>query len=170
MTWLPEDEWVRLQAVIPIAVVDVVPIAPDDVPLRVGLIRRQTPHQGERWNLVGGRIRRGETVSEALRRQVAETLGGRASVDVADDIQPHYVAQYAPEIRPPFSYDPRKHAIGLTFALRIDGEIAPRGEAVGFEWFDAKALPPSTAWGFQQDRPAAECLERAGIQYAFAGS
>lgn len=167
MTWIPDDEWSQIQELMPIVVVDIA-VLRQSSPGSVGLIRRETPHQGQKWNLVGGRIRKGESLGEAIEREVSSNLGPRARVTVEDSSQPHFVAQYGPFKRRGFSLDPRKHAVGLTYALPLSGEITAMGEALEFRWFEIASLPPRPEWGFEQDRAAEECLRRAGLAPRFA--
>src|SRR5690348_3534196 len=134
---LSDEEWKRIQRQLPIACVDLMPIRfSQSQPRRVeaiGLIQRSTPHQGERWCLVGGRLRYSESLGEGLTRQVHETLGPDAQISPtpAATLQPLYVAQYLPhgasgenpdEYQRGDGWDPRKHAIGLTYALELVGQ------------------------------------------------
>jgi ADP-ribose pyrophosphatase YjhB (NUDIX family) len=169
MSWLDDAQWAELQRLIPIVVVDVVSLRGPQRD-RVGLIRRATPHQGERWNLIGGRIRYGEPVEDAVRRELSDALGDEVQIEDADLARPHCIGQYGPFGRRPFSHDPRKHAVGLTYALALRGTPAPRGEALAFEWFEPTALPARGEWGFEQDLVAEECLRRAGVDCRFAGA
>jgi ADP-ribose pyrophosphatase YjhB (NUDIX family) len=166
MTWVPEDEWDRLQQILPISVVDVVLLTHEDPPA-VGLISRETPHQGIRWNLVGGRIRFGESIDEALQREISENLGSGIEIQLPDVKNPHVVAQYAPFRKTGFSIDPRKHAVALTYAIRARGSVVPAKEALGFRWFPLDQLPSRGEWGFEQDRAAEECLRSAGFSPEF---
>ncbi|HEY7874613.1 MAG TPA: DUF4916 domain-containing protein, partial [Actinomycetota bacterium] len=147
---------------LPIAVVDVVLLTLDDPPL-VGLISRETPHQGVRWNLVGGRIRYGESIPEAIQREIDDNLGSGLEVRLPELERPHFVAQYAPFLKAGFSVDPRKHAVALTYAVRASGSVAPAKEALGFRWFGLDQLPSRNHWGFEQDRAAENCLRNAGF-------
>ncbi len=162
MTWLSDDEWAKIQTLLPIAVVDIVLVAEDDHP-RVGLIQRDTPHQGRRWNLIGGRIRFGEAIGEAMAREVRETLGAELHVRLPDASRPHYVAQYGPMKRGDFLDDPRKHAVGLTYVVPAWGAPVPQGEAFAFHWFPLRLLPRRDQWGFRQDRAAESSLRSAGL-------
>lgn len=170
MTYLDNTRWEWVQRVLPIAVIDILAVEGDAADSRIGLIRRSTPHQGERWNLVGGRIQYGETIGDAIKRELRDALGGAVAVDVTDDEQPAYLAQYGPWQRPPFSLDPRKHAVGLTFVLPIDGVVDPQGEARDFAWFPPHRLPTPAKWGFEQDRVAAAALRSVGRSFEFDDS
>ncbi len=163
--WLADDDWRWAQDHLPIACVDVVPVrvSRDGRRVeRVGLIHRDTPHQGRRWCLVGGRLWRNESFAHAAARQIRETLG----LDVAfeplpDDRQPDHVAQYFTTHRPDGLFDPRQHAVTPVFVVPlVGGEVDPRGEATDFRWFDSAALPSPSEWGFRQDEVAAASLVR----------
>ncbi len=165
--WLAADDWKWAQDTLPIACVDVLPVrvGPDGRTVeRVGLIHRGTPHQGRRWCLVGGRLRRDESFPAAAARQLRETLGhDLAFAPVAGGRQPDHVTEYFTTDRPDGLLDPRQHAVAMVFVVPIaGGEAAPAGEALDFRWFLPDALPPAGAWGFRQDEVAAACLRRWG--------
>lgn len=162
MTWLDDSDWQRIQSLLPIVTVDAL-VLDESKPPRVGLIRRETP-AGRRWNLVGGRIRRGESVAEALGRELRDALGMGAEFELEDEPQPAFVAQYGPFEREPFARDPRKHAVGLTFAVTVRGAVQPQNEALDFRWFELRALPAREEWGFEQDRVAEATL--LAVSYA----
>lgn len=154
--WLSPSLWELIQATVPVVCVDVLPIRISPrVPNRVeaiGLILRETPHQGQRWCLIGGRVLFGESLRKAVLRQVKETLGTHVRVYIRHDQQPVYLAEYSPNGTRPFALDPRKHAVGLTYAVRIAGSPSPRGEAISYQWFKTNKLPRSKEFGFDQDR------------------
>jgi ADP-ribose pyrophosphatase YjhB (NUDIX family) len=143
--WLSEAAWLAIQGAVPIACVDLLPVRSGQTRHadRVGLIRRLTPFDGEqRWCQVGGRVRLGETVREALMRHLYETLSG-VEVDLPLDPQPDYVMQWFPDQAAraadgvPYGYDPRRHAVSLSFCFELAGEPrpVPGGEATDFAWF-----------------------------------
>lgn len=171
---IPEKEWAQIQRRIPIVCVDILTLQCTPEPERriqaVGLILRDTPHQGQRWCLVGGRIRHNESLGEAITRQMRDTLGPRVTFTVDDDEQPLYVGQYFPEHRSDFPMDPRKHAIGLTYWLEVGGSPMPREEALLFEWFPPDHLPPRERFGFEQDLVVYACLDRLRERFRFAPS
>lgn len=160
-TWLSDEAWKQVQASVPVACVDVLPLrAVDGVLREVGLIHRDTPHQGRRWCLVGGRLFRNESLIEGAGRQIRETLGPEVRFALPFDAQPAYVAQYFTNHRPEGPLDPRQHAVAMTYAVAIEGEARPGGEAYAFQWFAMDALPGANEWGFEQDRVARAVLER----------
>jgi ADP-ribose pyrophosphatase YjhB (NUDIX family) len=161
--WLTPDDWKWVQDHVPVACVDVLPVRVGDdgsTIIKVGLIHRDTPHQGRRWCMVGGRLWRDESFPEAATRQLRETLGERIRFDVPADVEPLYVSQYFVEQRPDSFHDPRQHAVTMNLIVPVTGEITPGGEAFGFNWFDPKSLPSLDKWGFGQDRIARICLHR----------
>jgi ADP-ribose pyrophosphatase YjhB (NUDIX family) len=79
---LDPEMWRQVQQLVPITCVDVLPVQLSNgdrgTIQRVGLILRETPHQGERWCLVGGRLLRKESFHEAVTREIRDALGRQA--------------------------------------------------------------------------------------------
>ncbi|KIC59379.1 hypothetical protein RM52_04055 [Microbacterium hominis] len=127
----------------PIACVDFVVVRERDRRREIGLILRHSPH-GQVWCHLGGRIQRGETIADAIRRHCRETIAAEPVISLNE--QPRYVYEwFPPDLAPTdgtaFGNDPRKHSIGLSFLIAIDGEALPRNEANDFRWFSPDALP-----------------------------
>ena len=165
--WLDPNDWARVQRSVPIACVDLLPLrwteGAGPRPSAFGLILRIGETGEPRWGLVGGRVLLGEMLDEALTRHVAETLGPLAEVGDLVPGQPTAVAEYFPDIRPGLLHDPRQHSIALTYCLPVTGEIAPRGEALDFRWFDIGSAPGAEAIGFGQHGLIVTCMRRLGI-------
>ncbi len=165
---LDPQKWNEIQQSVPIACIDVLPLQLSDgnhgTIERVGLILRETPHQGRRWCLVGGRLCWNESFPEAISREIRDALGDQVRVKLREDIQPDYVAQYFTVSREGGGVDPRQHAVGLTFCVPIHGKVNPRGEAVSFAWFYCSQLPAPEEFGFNQDRVVAACLARLRLR------
>jgi len=160
-SWLEERDWNRVQAAVPIACVDVMPFqAAGSQVMRIGLIRRDTPHQGRRWCLIGGRLLRDESLADAVTRQLTDALGTMVTPFLDPDIQPVHVAQYFTAPREEGSFDPRQHAIGLIFPVQLEGCPEAHGEALEFRWFELNALPAAEEVGFGQDRILPRCIEQ----------
>jgi ADP-ribose pyrophosphatase YjhB (NUDIX family) len=159
--WLPEAEWRKVQSCLPIACVDVLPFRRESGgALEIGLIRRGTPHQGRRWCLIGGRLQFGETLAEAAGREIAEALGGGVGYSLLGDGQPFTVVQYLPVEGQGQYFDPRQHAVSLTYAAELSGTPSPQGEALDFRWFAVAGLPGPDSIGFGQRPLIVECCER----------
>lgn len=165
MTWINDKEWARLQQLLPIVCVDILPIvcSPSGEINRIGLIKRHTPHEGDKWCTVGGRLLYGESLQDGIWRQLRDTLGSDVQIARGLDIQPLYVAQYSPSLEAAEGFDavdPRKHAVALTYLLEIKGEIAPQNEALDFQWCTLSEFRMYEHIGFGQERVIEMCLER----------
>jgi ADP-ribose pyrophosphatase YjhB (NUDIX family) len=155
--WLPPEEWLHVQAVMPIACVDAVPVRRRSNSLRVGLILRQTPHQGKRWCFVGGRIRRGESLVGALLREWRSVFGPSCNVGPVPEPT---VVEYHPDSVPGRPHDPRKHAISMTYLLTgCSDPESVSGEALDFRWFPLDELT-SDLMGFGQETVTAGLITR----------
>lgn len=148
MPFLPAALYEQIEQSVPIVCVDFVPVLrnADGQIDRLGLIRRHSPY-GEVWCHLGGRVRFGETVAHAIDRHLTESIGD-VSLGLGVDPQPEYVYQWFPERVAPdngllFGRDPRKHSVGLTFIVEIEGEPAavPESEALDFAYWPVDALP-----------------------------
>lgn len=143
VTYLPDELYAQIEASVPVACVDFVPVRITDRGGEFGLILRDSPY-GRVWCHLGGRVRHGETLAAALQRHARDTLG--ASLALSNDPQPGYVYQWFPEsIAPtdgtPFGKDERKHSIGMAFIVELSGEPVARNEAHEFAWIPAGDLP-----------------------------
>lgn len=159
--WLSPETWRMVQQAVPIVCIDLLPIRraqPAGQITHIGLIFRDTPHQGLRWCLVGGRLRLHETILQAVRRQMHETLGDDVRASLAANTPPIMVAEYMVHPRASAMHDPRQHSIGITYLVELCGTPAPQGEALQFRWFELDHLPPADAFGFNQDQIVATFL------------
>ena len=159
--WLSEEDWRAVQQRVPIPCVDVLPVRKGRAGMHeVGLIFRDTPHQGQRWCLIGGRLLLNELFRAAIVRQIREALGSAVKCVLERSLQPLFVIEYLSRQRRGCPFDPRQHAVGLIFSARITGTVSPSGEALDFRWFDVRQLPKESAFGFGQARVVAECIRR----------
>src|SRR3954454_11284193 len=103
-TWIHESLYSQIQLTIPIVCVDLLPLCVHTS--RIGLILRDSPHQGPIWCLVGGRVQRGETLNFAVKRHLHETLG----IDVLfaePEMGAALIVEYLPTAVHPAPHDPR---------------------------------------------------------------
>lgn len=162
MPRLSPRQWKWIQKRVPIACVDVVPLRAElnCSHQSLGLILRETPDEGPRWCLVGGRLDRNEPLAEAVARELRAALGDEIAFHVHAEIQPLFVAQYFTERRPYGGHDSRQHAVGMIFCVPITGTVKPRGEALDFSWFDVGSIPSPQKIGFNQAPIIQAVLER----------
>ncbi|MCL4339971.1 MAG: DUF4916 domain-containing protein [Nitrososphaerota archaeon] len=166
--WIDEELWKRIQKILPIVTIDILPLKKDDGNdlARVGLILRETADEGEKWCLIGGRLLYGEKLWEGVKRQIRITLGDGISISTTNEQkQPLYVAQYFSYKDDEFLRDPRQHTVGLTYALFLEGEVKPRDEALDFKWFSVNNLPKHDQFGFNHDILLRKCLELLKLEH-----
>jgi ADP-ribose pyrophosphatase YjhB (NUDIX family) len=159
--WVPEDDYELIKANVPILCVDVL-LSPSDNPQQVALIRRATYEGGDGWCLVGGRVLRNEHLSAAVERHVAATLGAVVQVD-RSTLELGAVIEYFTEPGIGDFYDPRKHAVALTYSASCEctGEPEALGEAFEFGWFKIDQLS-EVNFGFGQGDVVARVLKKLG--------
>ncbi|CAL4860786.1 DUF4916 domain-containing protein [Microbacterium sp. MM2322] len=143
MTFLPDDTYALIEASVPLLCVDFVPVRAGDAGRQVGLILRHSPF-GDVWCHLGGRVQRGETIVQALRRHAEDTLS--VGVAIGLNAQPDHVYEwFPPELAPSdgtaHGDDPRKHSVGLSYVVELTGQPSPRNEATDFAYFGIDNLP-----------------------------
>ncbi|MGQ0680696.1 MAG: DUF4916 domain-containing protein [Actinomycetota bacterium] len=90
---------------------------------------------------MGGRVRFGESLKEAIERHILETVSGLSWDGSTVDPSGPVVEQYFPWMTETFSFDPRRHAIALSYLLKLQFqskesqiEPTPLGEAHAVVW------------------------------------
>lgn len=147
--WIPQVEYDLILARVPIVCVDLIPLSSDQPP-RIGLIERETYGGGRGWCLVGGAVLRNESLVEAVGRHVHATLGADVRVD-QKTLRLFDVIEYFTEPGLGEFYDPRKHAVSLTYVGHCNGHPTAEkgGEAEKFAWFRQGELS-DLEFGFNQ--------------------
>lgn len=160
--WLDDDTWQRVQAAVPVACVDLLPVVRSRTgSIRsIGLIERTFPageHAEQVWCQIGGRIRREESLVQCASRHLGETLiGGAALGEVAPAA--FFVNEYFSEPGKGPGYDPRRHAVAVCFLVEVAEEIqvevnlhaesasldGPR-QVFAFKWFRPQDLDDSVS-------------------------
>jgi ADP-ribose pyrophosphatase YjhB (NUDIX family) len=156
--WIPEEKYELIRASVPIVCVDVL-LSPYDAPERIGLIYRTTYDGGFGWCLVGGAVLRNESLLDAVDRHVQATLGANIRV-VRSTMHLGAVIEYFSEPGLGDFYDPRKHAVALTYAAACEFDRGPEvsGEAIDFRWFSIDDMPDIN-FGFGQGEAVARVLK-----------
>jgi ADP-ribose pyrophosphatase YjhB (NUDIX family) len=160
--WLSDAEYRHVREILPILCVDVLPWRDTETGREIGLIVRGPNRGGPALTLIGGRVLRDETLEEAVRRHVAETLGDDVSVELHDPSLPLGVFEYFPDHRRAPFVDPDKHAVAVTYAGRLVGAPRPAGEAARFEWHPVSDLPPVERFGFGHGEVTRRLVPRLG--------
>lgn len=150
MTYAAE-KWREIEALMPISCVDILPWRRfPDGKARVLLIRRRDQEGALRWNLTGGRIRIDETVANAVKRHIHETLGVGLHWQRQDFRYPDVIGEYLRKVTTGYGFDPRHHAIGLSYSLECDGDVVAAGDARACAYFAVDCLPDPDEIGFSQ--------------------
>jgi len=148
--WIPEKEYQAITKRVPILCVDVLPLSPTP-DSAIGLILRDTYDGGRGWCLVGGAVLHNEPLPDAITRHVLTTLGGGVSLRVST-LELVTVVEYFTKPDIGEFYDPRKHAVSLSYVGQLEGSVVPKGEAIDFQWFPIRKLPEPESFGFGQER------------------
>jgi ADP-ribose pyrophosphatase YjhB (NUDIX family) len=141
--WLPPEELEEVRERAPIVYVEAVPVRVGHLGAieRVGLLLRHRPDGTISRAIVSGRVLRGETIREALWRNLAKDLGPEALPQLPPSPSPFTVAEYFPDDARGTGYvDPRQHAISLVYVVPVEGECEPAQDTLELIW-----LPPDDA-------------------------
>jgi ADP-ribose pyrophosphatase YjhB (NUDIX family) len=159
--WIPEEQYTLIKARVPIVCVDVL-LSPLGNPTQIGLIERTTYDGGVGWCLVGGAVLRNESLSDAVERHVQATLGHNIRV-ARPTMSLGTVIEYFSQPGLGDFYDPRKHAVALTYtaACELNGDPEITGEAIDFQWFSIDDLP-AINFGFGQGEAVVRVLKKEG--------
>jgi ADP-ribose pyrophosphatase YjhB (NUDIX family) len=150
--WLSQADYDVARGLVPIVCVDLLParfLTLERDERELALIVRDDAEGGERYALVGGGVLRGETIDDACRRHLIETLGSAVSWERHFDA-PDTILEYFPDGRPGYGIDTRKHSVGLTYLVDVSGNVAAGGEASAVAWFPESRLPRRSEFAFRQ--------------------
>ncbi|HJR90550.1 MAG TPA: NUDIX hydrolase family protein [Aeromicrobium sp.] len=143
--WLSEFALDETRARVPILYVEAVPVRVDSLGRieHVGLLLRGSASGELTRSLVSGRVLHGESVREALLRNLEKDLGSSAFPRLPVSTIPFAVAEYFPLPGVAPLHDPRQHAVSLVYVVPVTGECAPRQDALELTWLTPmEALAP----------------------------
>lgn len=136
--WLSEIALEETRSRVPILYVEAVPVRVDALGglEEVGILLRGSAETGHMTRtLVSGRVLHGESVREALLRNVEKDLGPTAFPQLPTTTVPFSVAEFFPLPGVAPLYDPRQHAVALAYIVPVTGECNPRHDALELTWF-----------------------------------
>lgn len=166
--WLPPEELAELRERVPIVYVEAVPVRVGHLGgvEKVGLLLRHRPDGSISRAIVSGRVLRGETVREALWRNLAKDLGPEALPQLPVSPSPFTVAEYFPaDVRGTGFTDARQHAVSLVYIVPVEGDCEPAQDTLDLTWLSPEeAVTPGVAAEMAggQDRLVRLALAHAG--------
>jgi ADP-ribose pyrophosphatase YjhB (NUDIX family) len=133
-SWFSDEEFEGVRRRLPLLYVEAVPVRLDDdgFVTEVGLLIRVDEYGEMRSALVAGRVKFGESVRDALSRNLEKDLGALAFPRLPTSVVPATVAEYFPF--PGRLVDERQHAVSLVFVVPVSGEAQPRQDALDIRW------------------------------------
>ena len=145
--WLPDFALDETRARVPILYVEAIPVRVDALGKveHVGILLRGSSTTGVMTRtLVSGRVFHGESVREALLRNLQKDLGPTAFPQLPSTTVPFSVAEYFPIPGLSAYVDDRQHAVALAYVVPVTGTLEPRQDALELTWMTpAEASSPS---------------------------
>jgi ADP-ribose pyrophosphatase YjhB (NUDIX family) len=153
--WFSDAEFDGIRQRLPIAYVEAVPVRTDNegYVTEVGVLIRVDQFGEMRSALVAGRIKFGETIRDALTRNLHKDLGPLAFPAIPVSLVPATIAEYFPF--PGRLVDERQHAVSLIFVVPVSGEVSPSQDTLHIKWIPIiEALSESVESEFAGGRGA----------------
>ena len=167
--WLLDEEMAQVRERVPIVYVEAVPVRLDHLGVveRVGLLLRQRPDSTISRAIVSGRVMYGETIRDALWRNLSKDLGPESLPKLPPSPSPFTVAEYFPDDGRRTGYtDPRQHAVSLAYIVPVEGDCLPAQDTLDLAWLTPdEVLSPAVAAEMSggQDRLVRLALAFAGV-------
>jgi len=135
-SWLSDDDLETVRGRVPMVYVEAVPVRLDELGrvTHVGLLLRAMADGTISRAIVSGRVQWGETLRQALGRNLDKDLGPAAFPRIPAAPTPFTIAEYMPDPTLTGYHDPRQHAVSMAFVVPIEGECAPSQQALDFIW------------------------------------
>jgi ADP-ribose pyrophosphatase YjhB (NUDIX family) len=134
--WLSESNLDAVRGQVPMVYVEAVPVRVDHLGriAKVGLLLRAQSDGSVSRAVVSGRVLHGETLRDALWRNLSKDLGPEADPNIPPGVAPFTVAEYFPDAARSGFHDPRQHAVALGYVVPCDGECEPAQDALDLAW------------------------------------
>ncbi|MFZ2513028.1 MAG: DUF4916 domain-containing protein [Candidatus Saccharimonadales bacterium] len=159
---VPDEVYALLTDLIPVVCIDCIPVdISNPLEPKIGVITRATGSQKGKKCLVGGRILKNESISQAIRRHLMNDLGVTQFTffKINAEDKPFKVVCYkhADSASDGKSFDPTKNAFSLTYLVSISEEPVPHNEALEFHW--VSFVNEAVEDGFNQKTIMQQALE-----------
>jgi hypothetical protein len=133
--WLTDSDLAVVRAQLPVVYINAIPIRVDatgDV-LELGFLMRMTP-VGLTRAIVAGRVLYHERLRDALVRHIEHDLGPHALPQIPASPQPFTIAEYLPTPGLSPFFDPRQHAVAISYIVPVAGDVHPQLDAIQIDW------------------------------------
>lgn len=132
--WFSDDDFDDVRRRLPMVYVEAVPVRVDELGFvtDVGVLIRVDEFGEMRSALVAGRVKYGESIRDALVRNLEKDLGALAFPRLPLTLVPATVAEYFPF--PGRLVDERQHAVSLVYVVPVSGDCQPRQDALDIRW------------------------------------
>lgn len=144
--WLSEAALAETRSRVPMLYVEAVPVRTDSLGAvtAVGILLRVSPSGSITRCVVAGRVMHGETVREALVRNIEKDLGAAAFPHLPVTLVPFTVAEYFPWPGASQFRDERQHAVSLAYVVPMAGDCQPRNDAIELSWMSPQDAASSS--------------------------
>jgi ADP-ribose pyrophosphatase YjhB (NUDIX family) len=134
--WLSDEGLEAVRGQVPMVYVEAVPVRVDHLGRisKVGLLLRAQSDGSVSRAVVSGRVLYGETLRDALWRNLSKDLGPEADPSIPSGVAPFTVAEYFPDAARSGFHDPRQHAVALGYVVPCAGECEPAQDALDLAW------------------------------------
>lgn len=149
---LSNKDYELVTSSVPIVCIDVVPVTYENNILKLGAIIRATGSESGKVALIGGRILKNESITEAIARHIQKDLSCTSFRynQLNNENSPFLVQQYEHTAGSPNKFecfDPTKHSIGLTYLIELQQNPVATNEASDFLWLTEKDINDNFAFG-----------------------
>jgi ADP-ribose pyrophosphatase YjhB (NUDIX family) len=135
---------------VPIVCVDIIPVKTELFIPKLGIITRATGPERGKAAILGGRVLKNETIIDAIGRHLLGSFGSAefSFHDGNPKKRPFFVQEYPHQdsAEPPLGFDPTKHALAMTYLVKIAEPTQVRDEALDFHWVGLDELPETSAY------------------------
>ncbi|OGM03945.1 hypothetical protein A2715_02535 [Candidatus Woesebacteria bacterium RIFCSPHIGHO2_01_FULL_39_32] len=138
---------------IPLPCVDMIAVRKVAKKYEIGIVIRKTGPEKDKYAIVGGIVRKGETIIQAMKRHLEDDLGLTSFEFIAcDEFHPFFLQRYyhsEKAVDNSHGYDPTKDALTPIYLIKLTGTPKPKKQASNFIWISEKEIPSPKKTGYQ---------------------